>query len=343
MITITLHRLEVFASVAKYLCVTRAARELRVSQPAVSQEIGMLEEFLGFDLIEPSRRGVKLTVSGVSFRTKVDLILAQIGGLKTKCAPLPSQEPDEVLALGASHGLSTSVMPPLMARFENSHPKANLHLRTETSREIVNLLVNAKLEIAVVMNPRRIAALRMEPFRSAKLCALVPANHRLAKSKQIGLSELARMPLVIRNSKQGGRTELLLRQMRKIGLKPNVAFGYGSPDAVKSAVRNGAGVGILVHDSIQDDAGRNDFAILKIAGVNLTAKSYILYAKKKPLSAIAQEFLALLRETGKKKNTCDVVTAQLSPMLHKDRLNGPVQPSLAARQRRAVVTPTPMV
>ena len=153
------------------------------------------------------------------------------------------------------------------------------------------------------------------------------------------------MPLVIRSSNEGGsRTELLLRKMRKIGLKPDVVFGCGSPDAVKSAVRNGAGVGILVHDSVQDDAGGNDFATLNIAGVNLTAKSYILYAKKKPLSAIAQEFLALLRETGKKKNNViDVVTAQRSPMLHKDRSNQSAQPSRMARQRRAVVTPTPMV
>jgi DNA-binding transcriptional LysR family regulator len=60
-------------------------------------------------------------------------------------------------------------------------------------------------------------------------------------------------------------------------------------------VRNGTGVGVLVHDAVQDQISRNEFGILKIKGICLTAKTYILWHKEKPLSKNAQDFLTLLR------------------------------------------------
>ena len=60
-------------------------------------------------------------------------------------------------------------------------------------------------------------------------------------------------------------------------------------------MRNGTGVGVLIDDAVQDRVSRNDFGILKIKGFDLTARTYILYSKKKPLSKTAEAFLAALR------------------------------------------------
>jgi DNA-binding transcriptional LysR family regulator len=114
---------------------------------------------------------------------------------------------------------------------------------------------------------------------------------------QISFTELAAMPLVIRAEKQGGsRTGMLIKKIRdRCGVEPNIVFRCGSPDAIKSAVRNGAGVGILVCDAVQDAASRNEFGVLSISGVSLAARTYILWPKGKRLSRAAQGFLALLR------------------------------------------------
>jgi DNA-binding transcriptional LysR family regulator len=68
-----------------------------------------------------------------------------------------------------------------------------------------------------------------------------------------------------------------------------------SPEALKTAVRSGAGVGILFYDSIREEVRRTEFVVVKLAGIELKSRSYIVYSKKKPLSKPAQEFLALLR------------------------------------------------
>ena len=84
---LTLNRLEVFIAVAKHLNITRAARELHVSQSAVSHQIERLEENLRVTLIRKKRRGIELTEPGKSVRIDCERILSRISALKKKYAP----------------------------------------------------------------------------------------------------------------------------------------------------------------------------------------------------------------------------------------------------------------
>jgi DNA-binding transcriptional LysR family regulator len=253
-----------------------------VTPSSVSHDLKRLETDLGYDLIKRTPRGIELTRAGADFLPDAEALLARFAALKTRYAPTASKRPEAFLRVGASHGMSTSLMPFLMDRFKQAHPAVNLRLYTETNREIEKLLLKGDLDLGIATNPKRFRALHMEPFRSATLCVFVPANHSLAKATEISLRELANLPLVIRSGKEGGsRTALLLKKMRDSGFKPNIAFGYGSPDAVKTAVRNGTGVGVLVHDTVQDQGSRGEFAILKIKGINLTSKLISCGQKRK--------------------------------------------------------------
>ena len=104
--------------------------------------------------------------------------------------------------------------------------------------------------------------------------------------KKVTPEDLVKFPLVVRTrNDDASRSEKILRRLNKAGVKPNIAMRYESFDAVKAAIKSGGGVGILHHDLIQEEIRRKEFSILKIAGLDLQVKSYILYAKKKPLSA----------------------------------------------------------
>jgi DNA-binding transcriptional LysR family regulator len=84
---LTLYQLENFIAVAKHLNITRAARELHVSQSAVSQQIERLEENLRVTLIKKKRRGVELTKFGGSARIDIEKILLRLHTLKKKFGP----------------------------------------------------------------------------------------------------------------------------------------------------------------------------------------------------------------------------------------------------------------
>jgi DNA-binding transcriptional LysR family regulator len=89
---LTLYQLENFIVVAKHRNITRAARELHVSQSAVSQQIERLEENLRVTLIRKKRRGIELTEPGVSVRTKCERILSRVNALKKINGPRTDTE-----------------------------------------------------------------------------------------------------------------------------------------------------------------------------------------------------------------------------------------------------------
>src|SRR6185295_18732123 len=84
---------------------------------------------------------------------------------------------------------------------------------------------------------------------------------------------------------------------RSKSIKLMIAMRCGSTQAVKQAVAHGAGIGILYDDAVKQDIARGYFQALKIPGLSFKRQSSIVYSKEKPLSAAAEEFLKLLRES----------------------------------------------
>ena len=296
--TVTLHQLQVFVSVVNHLNITKASRALRVSQPAVSQHVQRLQSDYGGKLIKKNARGIELTERGRGFLRDVEGILCQINALETKYATRHAKQAEEILNLGGSHGISASLLPALMGQFRQNHPAIGMRLYTDTSETIEKMLAQSTIEIAIAAKPKRIDAFQLERFRIEQFCAFVPAGHPLATLRKVTPEDLVKFPLVVRTrNDDASRSEKILGRLNKAGVKPNIAMRYESLDAVKASVKSGAGVGILHHDLIQEEVRRKEFSILKITGLDLQVKSYILYAKKKPLSAAAQEFLSLLRRS----------------------------------------------
>jgi LysR family transcriptional regulator, transcriptional activator of the cysJI operon len=200
-----------------------------------------------------------------------------------------------------------------MARFSKAYPSVKLTLRSGNSREIEEWIVASSVDLALINNPTKSPLLEIEPYRSDELIAFVPANHSLASKKLITTSELVEIPLVIRTRRQSqSKTEEQLSGFEKTGRKFHIALRCDSHQSVMSAVRHGAGVGILYRQAIQREIDRGEFRIVKLPGIHLTRQSYIVYPKEKPLSPIARQFLDLLRAEVKGNGATTNITRSTS-------------------------------
>jgi hypothetical protein len=94
----------------------------------------------------------------------------------------------------------------------------------------------------------------------------------------------------------------------------------GSATAVREAVAQGAGIGILYRDAVEPEIKRGEFKAVEIPGLDLRRSSYIVYSKQKGLSVLAQEFLVLLRDDTSK----DVPIQTIVP----PKVRGRVRPRL---------------
>ena len=289
-----LQQFRVFASVARNHSITKASLELHSSQSALSQHLKNLQAQFGI-LFQKNGRRLELTHHGQSLLNEIEPLVSQLYAIEKKYGANSSEPNVQSLTVAVSHGPSVSLLPSLLARFRNLHPSAALTLHTGSSRGIEESLLASKVDIGIVTNPTLISAFWMEPYRMETVTGFVPAGHPLAKKHKIAWADISATPLVVMVRQGQSRIEELFTRSEKEDLNLNIALRCESAESVKEAVRSGAGVGILYYDVVKREIDRGEFKVVKLAGIDLTGRSYIVYLKEKPLSSIAREFLALLR------------------------------------------------
>jgi DNA-binding transcriptional LysR family regulator len=209
-----------------------------------------------------------------------------------------SREIEEIVTAGANYGATATLLPGLIARFRENHPVAKLNLYTDNSQEIETLLTNGKIDIGITISRKRIASFAMEPFRTVRLCAFVASDHPLVQDKRLRAKQVAHSwPIAILGQEERLRTIVLLKRLREIGASTDILIRCGSPDAVKMATINSGAIGILHSDVIHREVQRKQLAPLNVSTSDLDAHTYLIYSKKKSLSAPTQHELEMLRQT----------------------------------------------
>jgi LysR family transcriptional regulator, transcription activator of glutamate synthase operon len=298
----TLKGLMIFAAAARHLNLTKAAKELHISQPSASRQLRLLEKICEVKLYKRIGRGIALTEQGESFLSNVNAVLTRLENLKSSLHAADPPPGAGSLAVGGTYGPSAYLLPSLIAAFRKSHPQVQISLRTGTLRSIEKMILDGKLDISVVTTHTHtnFPRIDVEPYRIERLVAFVTADHAIAK-KTPTLSDLNRTPLIIRGQK-GTRTttEAILKQLREAGFKPHVGLRCDLPDGVKMAVRKKLGIGILYYDAVRVELRRDEFQVVKLPGPKLEGESFIIYPKERPLTANAEAFLKLLHDWRRK-------------------------------------------
>jgi DNA-binding transcriptional LysR family regulator len=293
----TLSQLLAFAAIAKHRNVSHASAELHASQSSITQKMKHLEGEFKIKLYQKSQRGIVLTEDGETFLGHAKAILKEVQKL-TEHSPAPqsSKEP-KALRVGGSFAPSASFLPLIMAEVRKRHPRTRLALKTHDSVTLERMLLKGELDVALLNHCPKSTHLVAEPFRREKLVVFASSNHPIAKKGRLTLCELARAPLVIRESK-GSQTliERLLREADS-GIWPNIVLRCESPAAVKTAVRNNMGIGILFLSSVRPDIQNRRFKRLKLLDANLDIQTYVVYPRDS-LSALTRNFIAYSAQFG---------------------------------------------
>lgn len=291
-----LMRFLVFAAAAKHLNTTRAAEELGISQPAVRQHLRLLEETYHAKLYRRKGRGITLTEAGTDFLRRVTPILSSVEKFNQIFRPVTKTPKVRPLTVGVSYGPSVSLLPSILTRLKKRNPPLRFALKTSSSTAIERLVLNGKVEIAVVSRPahRRLVS---EPFCKAKLVVFAPKHHPFARKAAVKLTDFLQARLVLRRGNdRRSPSSRLVALLRSRGLNPRVAMRSDSIEAVKNAVTRKMGVGILYEDVVAPDVRNGQFQVLKVSGLKrMEGQSYIIYPKG-ALSESAQAFLSLLRK-----------------------------------------------
>ncbi len=294
----TLHQFRIFTAIAKSGNLTKAALELRTSEPAIWHQMKLLEEARGAKLYLRTARGIVLTDAGRVLLGKIAPILDLVAKLKGH-QEHPSTElrvTCQGLRIGGIESAAAHLLPVVFAQFKARFPDVALEFRTRTSDFLERMVLDGSMDLAVTGRAAVSAALRCEPLRVEKVALFVPANHRLANLKKVRLADVMLEPFIIRGGDGGaGVTDRALQRLRAQGVEVKVAMYCDGPTAIKAAVAQQMGVGMMFEESLKADVDVGKFKILEVPGLHLAGESYIIYSQSRPISSLAQEFLTLIR------------------------------------------------
>lgn len=289
-------RLVVFRAVAEKLSFRKAAEGLYLTQPAVSLQIKALEEEVGVQLFDRTGAHITLTPAGrvlLNYSEQIKTLIVEAGH---EIAALSGEHAGQ-LALGASTTIAQYVLPRLLGEFRREHPRVNPTMISGNTEHIVELVEKQKVALGFIEGPARSREVKTVPFLEDELVLIASTAHEWAERASVSCSEIASIPLLMRERGSGTRHVIELALERK-GVKRNslqIVMELDSTEAIKSAVEAGLGIGFVSRWAISKDLRLdNSFKIVEIEGLRIQREFLVAYASGPELQGLAVEFRRFL-------------------------------------------------
>src|SRR5215470_16764106 len=175
---LNLHHLRLFAAVVEHGGFTRAARALRLSQPAISKSLNELEKQLQVPLLDRSGKSVVLTEAGRTLYARAAELfgvervaereLRELRGLKRG-----------LLRVGASTTIATYLLPAYLGRFHTRHPGVRIRTTSANTRAVLRSLLEFRVDVALVEGPIEHSRVQVVPWREDELVVIAATEHPL--------------------------------------------------------------------------------------------------------------------------------------------------------------------
>lgn len=270
-------RLKVFRAVAAHLSFSRAADELLLTQPAVTQQIKALEEELGVPLFDRSGNRIALAPGGHALLPYA-LQLKTLSDEAFSAVISASGERGGKLALGASQTIGQYLLPNLVAGFLRENPRVSVTAMSGNTLEVLEELTAHRIDLALVEGPAARRDLHVEPFMEDHMVLVVPAGHEWADAG-IDAEALRSAPLLMREVGSGSR-RIVEGALAKAGLKRkdlHIAMDLDSTEGLLSAVEAGLGVTFVSRWAVRNQLALGTLRLAHLRGVTLARKFSLVY------------------------------------------------------------------
>jgi DNA-binding transcriptional LysR family regulator len=287
---LTLVQLRTFQRVAQLKGFTRAAKELQLTQPAVSAQIDALEREFGVRLFDRIGRGATLTAAGEIVLEAATGILRHLDEMQQALDDLAGLARG-TLRLGASLVIGVYLLPAILGRFQREHPKIRVALRIEYAQRIVEEVLAGALDLGIIGEGIPIADERLvvEPFLKDELVVVVPPGHAWSGRRQVRPAELSNEPFVL-PGKDLATAEFILREVEAAGIALNVALEFGNMEAAKKAVEAGLGISIISRCAILEELKAGRLMALRVTGMPLKRNLSFIWRRGRHASTLARTF-----------------------------------------------------
>lgn len=264
----TLQQLQYFITVCKYQSLTKAARELSISQPGISTAIRDLEMECGFALFDHRPNSIALTDQGRAFLREAERMIGAYGQLRENAQLIARGK--SVLRIGVAPMGAGLAFPRLRKGFHAAHPEVTFEVTEDSTEALYQQIDAGELDFALTVsisppdeNYRHVT------LEHSRLLFCVHQDNPLAGQRIESLSQLGNAPLIML-SDHYSQTKYLKRLFRAADYAPNVIQYTSQVFTILQHIRANAAAGFLSEDIAEREETVATFAVREVEQASVT-------------------------------------------------------------------------
>jgi DNA-binding transcriptional LysR family regulator len=238
-----LRQLQYFVAVVRHGQFTRAAEELWITQPALSQQVRRLETELGVALLRRTPRGVLPTPAGEALLARAEAVLAEVEHARADMDRHAGATRGRVRV--AATAADAPRLPAALAAFHEAHPGLQVAMRHASASEVAALVRSGTVDVAVAAIDREPpAGVEVEPLADEPMRAIVAPDDPLASGGRARLEDLRGRPFILAEPDTPLR-RTVMEACQAVGFSPVPLFEVSDPAAVRFLAHAGLGVSVV--------------------------------------------------------------------------------------------------
>jgi LysR family transcriptional regulator, transcriptional activator of the cysJI operon len=287
-----------FYQVAKIKSISKVAKQIHISQSALSQQLQKLEDSLGYKLLERSNKGVILTEMG-EIVLKYSENLTNIYNKMLLELDHGSDESNSVL-MEACPSISNYALPCSLYKMKEKFPSHKYQLITNVSRNIKSNVINDISDIGFVYGKSNESALSYYEIGKNKF--VLTSSYYYDVPKSIDLEDLFKYPLISMTIQDEVRDKIdvLLKNNGYSYDDLKVLFILDTIEAVKSSLHKNYGLAFLPYIAIKEELYHKQFKIINVDKFNVDMDVYMIGKKNNPKAKAVQDFIDYFKIIGEK-------------------------------------------
>lgn len=288
----TIRHLKIFKTVADLGGMSKAAKELHITQPSISQAIAELEKYYGVKLFERLSQKIYLTKEGelmLSFSRHILDSFEQMEAAMNQAVEKSS------LRIGCSVSVGTCLIEEILDEAKERIPQCQISVIVTNSSEIEQLILTNEVDVGIVEGILKNKDLVITPVCEDELVLVCNMNHPLAKETMVTLDMLQGQDYASRESGSAERNQYE-KLFEDAGLQLNRVFCSTNTEAIKNAVIHGRGIAVFSRRMVKQEVEQGEMVVIPVRDITVKRNIDFVMHKNKYMSNEIQMMQKILTE-----------------------------------------------
>lgn len=279
-------QLRYFLAIAEEGQILRAAKRLHMAQPPLSQQLKLLENELGIQLVERGSRKIQLTEAGRKLRDRAVQILELVEATAAELKEM-NEGFEGTLSIGSVASLGTSILPEYVHSFNQSYPKVKFQLWEGDTYKITELIDSGIIEIGFVRFPFNSEIYECKYLPNEPIIAAL-SDHWLLEGddRYVQLKEFAGKPIMLHRRHEA----MVAEGCRAAGFEPNIICTTDDVRSILTWACANIGVALIPKSAVNFIPNMN-LIYKEIVEPSFETRAAVIWSRNRHLSSAAKHFL----------------------------------------------------